>query len=102
MKYLMQIDFPHEGPFGEELTNAMEDLAKDIANESGLIFKFWTENEETKEAGGVYLFDNLEDAKRYLDKHTARLESFGYTNLRSKIFNVNEKLSILSKADFLK
>ena len=101
MKYLMQIDFPHKGPFGDELTTAMNDLAKDIANENGLIFKLWTENKETKEAGGVYLFDNLDDAKRYLEKHTARLEAFGYTNLRSKIFEVNEELSKLSKSTFL-
>lgn len=101
MKYLMQIDFPHEGPFGDKLTAAMSDLAKDIANENGLIFKLWTENEDTKEAGGIYVFDNIEDAKRYLVKHTARLESFGYTDIKSKIFTINEELSKLSKSTFL-
>ncbi|MGA1931802.1 monooxygenase [Arcobacter sp. YIC-464] len=101
MKYLMQIDFPHEGPFREELTAAMSDLAKDIANENGLIFKLWTENKDKKEAGGIYLFDNLDDAKRYLAKHTARLEAFGYTDIKSKIFEVNEELSKLSKSSFL-
>lgn len=30
----------------------MTDLAHDIANEEGLIWKIWTENEETKEGGG--------------------------------------------------
>ena len=101
MKYLMQIDFPHEGPFGDELTAAMSDLAKDIANENGLVFKLWTENKETKEAGGIYVFDNIDDAKRYLEKHTARLESFGYTDIKSKIFEINEELSKLSKSTFL-
>jgi hypothetical protein len=101
MKYLMQIDFPHNGPFGEELTAMMEDLAKDIATEDGLIFKLWTENQETKEAGGIYVFDNKNDAERYLDKHTKRLESFGYSNIKSKIFTVNEELSKLSKFNFL-
>lgn len=101
MKYLLQIDFPHEKPFGQELTNMMEDLAKDIANENGLVFKLWTENQDTKEAGGIYVFDNLDDANRYLDKHTKRLESFGYKDIKSKVFTINEELSKLSKATFL-
>jgi len=96
MRYLLQVDFPHNGPFGDELTVAMSDLAKDIANEKGLISKLWTENEETKEAGGIYQFDNMEDAQRYLKKHTERLESFGYSNIRGKIFVINEALSALS------
>ena len=58
MKYLLQVDFPHDGIFGEKMAEAFEDLAKDIANEDGLIWKIWTENEATKEAGGIYLFDN--------------------------------------------
>lgn len=98
MKYLLQVDFPHKGPFKEEFTEAFTDLAKDISTEDGLIWKIWTENEETKESGGIYLFDNLEDANRYLQKHTKRLESFGYSNIRAKIFNVNEALSLINKA----
>jgi len=98
MKYLLQIDFPHEGPFNEEFSNAFKELAQDIANENGLIWKIWTENEQNKEAGGIYLFDNLDDANRYLEKHTQRLKSFGYTDLRAKIFNVNDALSSITKA----
>lgn len=96
MRYLLQVDFPHHGPFGEKLTAAMGDLAKDIATEKGLISKLWTENEAEKEAGGIYLFDNREDAQRYLKKHTERLEAFGYTDIRGKIFAINEALSTLS------
>jgi len=96
LRYLLQVDFPHSGPFGDELTTAMSDLAKDIATEKGLISKLWTENEANKEAGGIYLFDNEEDAQRYLQKHTERLQAFGYSNIRGKIFLVNEALSALS------
>jgi len=98
MKYILQVDFPHEGPFGEEFSTAFSDLAADIATESGLIWKIWTENEEAKEAGGIYLFDNIDDARRYLDKHTKRLESFGYANIRAKIFAANEPLSKITRA----
>lgn len=96
MRYLLQVDFPHNGPFGDALSEAMSDLAKDIATEHGLISKLWTENEATKEAGGIYLFDNEEDALRYLKKHTERLEAFGYTDIRGKVFAINEALSALS------
>jgi len=100
MKYLLQVDFPHKGPFKETFTEAFSELAKNIATEEGLIWKIWTENEETKEAGGIYLFENINDANRYLKKHTKRLESFGYTNIRAKIFNINEPLSAIDNFSF--
>ena len=99
MKYILQVDFPHEGVFGEEFSKTFTELAHDISNEAGLIWKIWTENEQTKEAGGIYLFDNLSDADRYLAKHTKRLASFGYKNIRSRIFTANEALSNITKAD---
>lgn len=98
MKYMLQVDFPHEKCFGDEFSKTFTELANDIAQEAGLIWKIWTENEETKEAGGIYLFDNNTDAHRYLDKHTQRLASFGYTNIRARIFEVNESLSLITKA----
>lgn len=98
MKYILQVDFPHEGPFNEEFSTAFAELAKDIADEEGLIWKIWTENEEAKEAGGIYLFDNIDSAHEYLEKHTARLESYGYKDIRAKIFTANETLSNICNA----
>lgn len=99
---LLQIDFPIQGPFGEDMTEAFSDLAKDIATEEGLIWKIWTENENAKEGGGIYLFEDIENAKRYLSKHTKRLNSFGIENINAKIFDVNIPLSLIDKSDFLK
>ena len=99
MKYILQVDFPHDGIFGEAMSEAFEDLAKDIAEEEGLIWKIWTESQANQEAGGIYLFDNEDNAQRYLKKHTDRLNSFGYTDIRAKIFTVNETLSRLTKSD---
>ena len=48
MSYILQVDFPHDGIFGEEFSNAFKDLATDISNEVGLIWKIWTENKEEK------------------------------------------------------
>ena len=98
MKYLLQMDFPYSGPFGDEFFESMQELAEDIANENGLVYKLWTENQEMQEAGGIYVFDNLDDANRYLEKHTKRLESFGFTGIRAKTFQVNEALSKITKA----
>ncbi|WP_432358753.1 monooxygenase [Sporosarcina sp. UB5] len=96
MPYLLQVDFPFEGPFGEEMTKAFTDTAKSINNEEGVIWKIWTEYEETKEAGGVYLFETEQHAENYLAMHTKRLNGFGITDIQAKIFNVNESLSRLN------
>lgn len=95
---LLQIDFPTNGPFGEAMTKAYKELAQDIATEKGLIWKIWTENERNREAGGIYLFSDEENAKRYLQKHTLRLEGFGVKDIKAKIFDVNGPLSLIDKA----
>jgi hypothetical protein len=98
MNFLVQVDFPYNGPFEEEMSSAMEGLAQDIATESGLIWKIWTESKEQNMAGGIYLFDNEADAKRYISKHEARLKSFGIQGIRSLIFKTNDALSRIDKA----
>ena len=52
-------------------------------------------NQQTNEAGGIYIFEKKEDAEKYLDKHTKRLTGFGITNANMKIFAINERLSQL-------
>lgn len=93
---VLQIDFPSSGPFGEAMSTAFADLAHDIAQEAGLIWKIWTENAQEQSAGGIYLFSDEALAHQYLDKHTARLASFGISDIRSKIFEVNEALSAIN------
>lgn len=98
MNFLVQVDFPYDGPFGSEMSSAMEGLAQDIADEPGLLWKIWTESEVQRIAGGIYLFDSEIDAKRYVEKHEARLTSFGIKNIRSLIFRTNEALSKIDRA----
>ena len=93
MPVLLQVDFKTEGPFGKEMSEAYSDLAKSIKGEPGFLWKIWTENEENKEAGGIYLFDTRKNAEDYLTMHTARLESFGITGIRGRIFDVNGPLT---------
>lgn len=96
--YILQVDFPYTGPWGDDMTAAMEQLAQSIAEEEGLLWKIWTENPQTGEAGGIYLFSDLASAEAYLTKHTARLQGFGVSGVNGKIFAVNEPLSRLDRA----
>lgn len=94
---LLQIDFPFQGPYGEEQAEAMSELAHSIANEPGCLWKIWTENETTKEAGGIYLFSDDESLKNYVDMHTQRLNEFRITDVNLKIFDVNETLTKITR-----
>jgi hypothetical protein len=98
MATLLQIDFPYRGPFGNQMSEAMAGLAHSISEEPGFIWKVWTENEITSEAGGVYLFVDEETALAYLEMHTARLKGFGISKINTKVFNVNEDLSKITHA----
>lgn len=96
--YILQIDFPFEGPFGNDMSTAMQSLAEDIATEDGLLWKIWTEDADSKQAGGVYLFSERSAADAYLAKHSQRLTEAGVRNIRSRIFVVNQPLSLINRA----
>ncbi len=98
MKKLLQIDFAMEAPFGAQMSEAFEPLAQSIAQEKGLIWKIWTENAQTKEAGGIYLFEDEVSAMTYLQMHTQRLNGFGITPVNAKIFDINIPLSLIDRA----
>ena len=97
MAKLLQIDFPFEGPFGSQMAQALSDLAYSITKEPGFIWKIWTEDESSKQAGGIYLFENEATARTYLKMHTERLRGFGVFQVNAKIFDVNESLSTVTR-----
>jgi len=84
MAYLLQVDFPFEGPFCEEMEKAFWDLAKSINEEDGFHWKIWMENEEMK------------DAEKYADMHKNRLQASGIKDIRVRIFHINDKLTKLN------
>lgn len=98
MPYLLQVHFPHQGPWGAEMSSALRGLAESIASEPGLLWKLWTENQATGEAGGVYLFADLPSAEAYLTMHTERLKGFGVPAVEGRIFQVNTELSQIDRA----
>lgn len=97
MAYVLQVDFKMNGPFGDEMAEALTDLAKSINEEDGVMWKIWMENPEMKEAGGIYMFETRETAEKYLGMHSKRLTGFGVTDINAKIFAVNSKLTEVTK-----
>lgn len=98
MSKLLQVDFDFSGPFGEEMSRALQGLAESINNEPGLIWKIWTESATNKLGGGIYLFEDEASASAYLTMHTARLQAMGITEVRGIIFDINTPLSLINKA----
>lgn len=98
MAILVQVSFPSEGPWGEEMSAAFRPLAESINDEPGFVWKIWTENAATGRAGGVYLFETLEDAEAYVAMHTERLAGFDIAGVEAEYFDVNEPLSVLNRA----
>jgi Putative mono-oxygenase ydhR len=90
--------FPFPGPWGKELTEASQRLAADIANEQGLVWKIWLEDRETHHAGGIYLFEDLDSAECYREKHERRLSAMGLAGATANTFFVNTELSVLTLA----
>lgn len=96
MPVLLQIDFPFDGPFGEEMATALADLARSINDEPGFLWKIWTENARSKTAGGIYLFRDQASAEAYLTMHSERLAGLGIAPLDAKIFDINATLTALN------
>lgn len=97
MTTLLQIDFPSEGPFGEDMSAAFADLAASIGETPGLLWKIWTENATDKTAGGIYLFEDEAAARDYCAMHTRRLEGFGVSGIRALFFDVNGPLTATTR-----
>lgn len=95
---VLQIEFASDGPWGEDFTRAAGELAKHLSQTPGMLWKIWIENSRTGDCGGVYLFADESSAKDFLEQHLLRLESMGIENVRSKILDVNEGLSRMTRA----
>ncbi|MDK2776647.1 MAG: monooxygenase [Pseudomonadota bacterium] len=96
MAVLLQVDFPQQEPFGQAMAEAFAGLAQSITQEPGFIWKIWTEDAGARQAGGVYLFRDRDSAERYLAMHTARLQEFGYQDIRGRVFEINEPLTAIT------
>lgn len=95
---LLQINFDFDTDMmGNRLSENAKPLAQSLNKEQGFISKIWAENLETGKAGGVHIFDNLENASSFAESHCERLISIGASNIDVQYFNVNEPLSKINK-----
>ena len=82
---------------GSRLSENGRPLAESLNRAEGFISKIWIENPETGKAGGIHLFDNMEQAAVFAEEHKERLISIGAFNVDVQYFNVNEPLSRINK-----
>lgn len=94
---LLQVDFVDDRPTAGDNTTALTALAHNIAQTPGLIWKIWTENPATREAGGIYLLEDEAYLDAYLTMHTERLKSMGIREINAKKFQVNEPLTAITR-----
>ena len=98
MAVLVQVNFPLQGPWGEEMAEAFKGLAESINAEPGFIWKVWIEDQAAGRSGGIYLFETREQAEAYVEMHTERLAGFGITDVSATYSDVNETLTQLNRA----
>ncbi len=94
---LLQIDFVDDRPTAGDKTAALTELAHNIAQAPGLLWKIWTENPDTREAGGIYLFEDEASLDAYLTMHSQRLQGMGIGQINAKKFQVNEPLTAITR-----
>ncbi len=97
MRKLLQVDFTLPNTMGPEVINKMVELAKSINLEPGLVWKIWTQQPVNQLGGGIYLFEDEQSAKSYLEMHSNRLTQMGITNIRGVIFNINSDLTHINQ-----
>lgn len=93
---LLQVDFEYSGPTGKDMSEALVTLAESINQESGMIWKIWTENEKEHLGGGIYLFKDENSARNYLKMHAERLKNMGIPKVRGIIFDINQPLTAIN------
>lgn len=97
-KTILQINFKFNVT-PAELGEAFAPLAEPIAKVPGMRWKIWSLNEATSEFAGIYLFDDVESVKSYLEgpiiagvmKHPA------LSDISAKTFGVIEEFSAITR-----
>jgi hypothetical protein len=69
-----------------------------FAGLSGLSWKIWLVNEETKTAGGIYLFESMEQAQDYASSDIVTGIKTAYEDFVLKVFEVLDAPSVITRA----
>lgn len=73
--------------------------AKPIANVKGLLWKIWIMNENTREAGGIYLFNDESSVKAFLEGDiVAEMKKLpAISDIEVKVFDVMDRHSKVTR-----
>jgi len=95
---VLQINFKFSAP-GEDLKKTFTHVVDEIAAVSGLRWKIWIMNEQTQEAGGLYLFDNQESVAAYLEGPliAGLKDNPALSEISFKQFNVVKHLTAITR-----
>jgi hypothetical protein len=95
---ILQLNFKYSVT-GEEYMQAVSPLAENFAALPGLRWKVWMINETESEAGGIYLFDDAESLKDYLEGPlAAQVTSHpALSDFSVKQFDVMEEVTAITR-----
>jgi hypothetical protein len=95
---ILQINFTYRGS-ASDLAPSFESLARPIADTNGLRWKIWLLNEATREAGGIYLFDDEASLNAYLaGPIVAQVKGHpALSNITAKQFGTIEPLTAVTR-----
>ena len=98
---LLQVNYHRErGQDDAEQAEHLLGAAEDISGLPGLQWKLWIYDDSKGAAGGIYLFDTEEHARKWGDEmlpaSLGRLP--GVSDIEARYFDVDERLSAITRA----
>ena len=104
MTILLQVNYTPSAQQNAQSDEARVGAAENIANNvGGLQWKVWIGSTSDNLRGGIYLFNDIESARAWgEDNLRIRLAANGGTNISITYFDVDEKLSAISRASIAK
>jgi hypothetical protein len=97
MAIILQVNYT-PGP-ERQSDAALIEIAEQISSSViGLQWKVWISNETDRLRGGIYLFDDVETARAWGEGRLREmLMAIGGTNISMKYFDVDKKLSVITR-----
>jgi hypothetical protein len=97
MAIILQVNYT-PGP-NQQSDAALVEIAEQIASSVvGLQWKVWIASETDRLRGGIYLFDDVETARAWGEGRLRELlTAIGGTNILMKYFDVDKKLSVITR-----
>ena len=73
-------------------------VAPEFSKIPGCYWKIWLINEDSKEAGGVYLFESATDLEQFLESalFVSVRKNKAFTNLQTEISGIAEEASVIT------